>query len=169
MDRHPQEVAQGNTARPGEAPRQTVKRADGVDVELVTFAPGDPANPRNWSPWRKWSIIGAIILIDLTVSWGASGFSPSSMKFQKEFKVSTEVSTLGLSMYVLGLAIGPMTLAPLSEYYGRSPIYIISYGIFLLFLVGTALVKDLGGFLALRIISGLFSSVTIGELLPRTN
>ena len=49
------------------------------------------------------------------------------------------------------------------QYYGRSPIYIISYGIFLLFLAGTATVQTLGGFLALRIISGLFSSVTIAN------
>ena len=77
--------------------------------------------------------------------------------------MSSEVTTLGLSLYVLGLALGPMTLAPLSEYYGRSPIYIISYGIFLLFLMATALVQSLGGFLVLRIISGLFSSVTIDK------
>ena len=164
MEDNAQAIAEGTTAAPGEAPPQTVQRPDGVNVELVTFQPGDLANPRNWPTWRKWSIVGAIILVDLTVSWGASGFSPGSTKFIKNFHVSTEVGTLGLSMYVLGLALGPMTLAPLSEYFGRSPIYIISYGIFLLFLVGTALVKNLGGFLALRIISGLFSSVTIGKL-----
>jgi len=78
------------------------------------------------------------------------------------FGVSAEVGTLGLSLYILGLSFGPMTLAPLSEYFGRSPIYIISYGVFLLFLLGSALVKNLGGFLVLRILSGIFSSVTIG-------
>lgn len=79
------------------------------------------------------------------------------------FGVSVEVGTLGLSLYVLGLAWGPMSLAPLSEYFSRSPIYIVSYGIFLLYLVGTALVKNLGGFLVLMFLSGMFASVTIGE------
>lgn len=157
-----QDIAEGTTAAPDAAPRQVEDRSDGSNVELVTFPQGDPENPRNWPTWRKWSIIFVIILIDLTVSWGASGFSPGSSAFVKDFKVSTEVGTLGLSTYVLGLAFGPMTLAPLSEYFGRSPIYIVSYGIFLLFIVGTALVKTLGGFLVLRILSGLFSSVTIG-------
>lgn len=55
-----------------------------------------------------------------------------------------------------------MSLAPLSEYFGRSPIYIVSYGIYLLFLLGTALVQNLGGFLVLRFLSGAFASVTIG-------
>ena len=160
---HVHERAQGNLAHPGLAPRQTMQKDDGTEVELVTFPPGDKSNPRNWPLWRKWSIVAVIIPIDLTVSWAASGFSPATMEFQKDFDVSSEVATLGLSMYVLGLALGPMTLAPLSEYYGRSLVYILSYGIFLLFLLGTALVQNLGGFLALRIISGLFSSVTIAN------
>jgi MFS family permease len=67
-----------------------------------------------------------------------------------------------LSLYVLGLALGPIALAPLSEYFGRSPVYIISYGIFLLYLLGSALVQNLGGFLVLRILSGMLSSVNIG-------
>jgi MFS family permease len=79
------------------------------------------------------------------------------------FGIAYEVGTLQLSLYVLGLALGPMFLAPLSEYFGRSPVYIISYGIFLLYLLGSALVQNLGGFLTLRILSGMVSSVTIGE------
>lgn len=159
----PENVATGNTADPGVAPRQIVQRSDGTDIELVTFPPGDPGNPRNWPTWRKWSIVIAIALIDLTVSFVASGFSPASTKFAKDFGVSAEVATLGLSMTVLGFALGPMTLAPLSEYYGRSPVYILSYGAFLFFLLGTALVKNLGGFLVLRFLSGWFCAVTIAN------
>ncbi|MCJ1308638.1 hypothetical protein MMC25_002291 [Agyrium rufum] len=132
-------------------------------MDTTTFPPSNPANPRNWPLWRKWSIVIIILLIDLTVSFAASGFSPASKAFAKDFAVSSEVATLGLSLYVLGLAFGPMSLAPLSEYFGRSSIYIFSYGLFLLFLVGTALVKNLGGFLVLRFLSGLFSSVTIAN------
>ena len=112
--------------------------------------------------WRKWSIVVVIILVDLSVSWTASGFSPASTEFSKDFGVSSEVATLGLSLTVLGFALGPMTLAPLSEYFGRSPVYISVYGVFLLFLLGTALVQDLAGFLILRLLAGLFCSVTIG-------
>ena len=133
-------------------------------MDSVTFPPGDAENPRNWPAWRKWSIVAVIILVDLSVSWTASGFSPGSTEFSKEFGVSSEVATLGLSLTVLGFALGPMTLAPLSEYFGRSPVYIVVYGLFLLFLLGTALVQNLGGFLVLRLLAGLFCSVTIGEM-----
>ena len=159
----PESIAEGNTAAPGEATRQTIRREDGTSVELVTFPPGDPENPRNWPLWRKWSIVVVIAFIDLTVSFAASGFSPAATKFAKNFEVSSEVATLGLSMTVWGFALGPMTLAPLSEYYGRSPIYIASYGTYLFFILGTALVKTLGGFLVLRFISGWFCAVTIAN------
>lgn len=131
--------------------------------ETLVFEPGDPANPRHWPAWRKWSIILVLIPVDLSVSWMASGFSPASSKFAAEFGVSSVVATLGLSMDVLGLAAGPMMLAPLSEYFGRYPVYIASYGMSLLFILGTALVHDLGGFLVLRFLTGLMSSVTVGE------
>ena len=115
-DPTPESFASGNTADPGVAPRQVVQRADGTEVELVTFPPGDPANPRNWPTWRKWSIVIVLTLIDLSASFTASGFSPAAKNFAKDFEVSGEVGTLGLSLCILGFALGPMTLAPLSEY-----------------------------------------------------
>ncbi|XXH01857.1 hypothetical protein Hte_008219 [Hypoxylon texense] len=133
----------------------------------IRFAADDAENPRNWPSWRKWIIVAAITPIDLSVSWGASGFSPASSSFRDEFNVSETVATLGLSLYILGLALGPMSLAPLSEFFGRSVIYIYSYGVFLLFLAGTALVNNVPGFMVLRFFSGLFAAVTI-ELMVET-
>lgn len=44
---------------------------------VVTFGQDDPEDPRNWSSLRKWSMVAAIIPIDLSVSWGASGYDDS--------------------------------------------------------------------------------------------
>jgi hypothetical protein len=42
-------------------------------THVVSFDRNDPEDPRNW-PWlRKWLMVAAIIPIDLSVSWGASG------------------------------------------------------------------------------------------------
>ncbi|KAI1842231.1 hypothetical protein JX265_001409 [Neoarthrinium moseri] len=151
---------------------------EGVDVEPTTSTPllastsqravnrfeaGDLDNPRNWPSWRKWLIVAVITPIDLSVSWGASGFSPASASFQAEFGLSENVATLGLSLYILGLALGPMSLAPLSEFFGRSVIYIGSYAVFLVLLAATALIKSVCGFMVLRFFSGLFAAVTIAN------
>jgi hypothetical protein len=106
---------QSSADSPGQFPISPTPSNESVSESELTFPPGDPANPRNWPLWRKWSIVSAITLIDLTVSWGASGYSPAEMEMERLFGASNEVGTLGLSLYVLGLAVGPMTLAPLSE------------------------------------------------------
>ncbi|KAF2689794.1 MFS general substrate transporter [Lentithecium fluviatile CBS 122367] len=130
---------------------------------VVAFGTEDAEDPRNWSTTRKWLMVAAIMPIDLSVSWGASGFSPAAADFASDMGVSHQVATLGLSMYVLGLAFGPMSLAPLSEYFGRRPVYVYSYGIFLLLLLGTTFVESLAAFLVLRVFSGYFASVTISN------
>jgi hypothetical protein len=77
---------------------------------VVHFSPGDPQDPRNWSRAKKWLIIGPILLIDLSVSWGASGFSPASKKFAEDFGLPSGMGAVGLSAYVLGLAFGPVSI-----------------------------------------------------------
>ncbi|KAH7024968.1 major facilitator superfamily domain-containing protein [Microdochium trichocladiopsis] len=131
--------------------------------ENATFPPGDPENPRNWPAWRKWLTVAAIIPVDLSVSWGASGFSPAMHSFREHFSISTTVATLGLSLYILGLAFGPMSLAPLSEFFGRSIVYNASYAVFLVLLAVTALVDNLVAFMVLRFLSGLFACVTVAN------
>lgn len=166
MAHHESEAAPGST-RQGNASESTPLLWPGLSSPppaplLDHFPPGDPDNPRNWSPWRKWLIVAAITPIDLSVSWGASGFSPATASFRAEFGLSETVATLGLSLYIAGLALGPMSLAPLSEFFGRSVIYIGSYAVFLVLLAATALVQHVAGFMVLRFFSGLFAAVTIG-------
>lgn len=57
----------------------------------------------------------------------AGGYSIASPSVQKVFDVSAEMGTLGLSMRIQGFVLGPMLLAPLSEYHGRGPVYIESW------------------------------------------
>lgn len=72
--------------------------SESTPTTTAQFAAGDPENPRNWPSWRKWIIVAAITPIDLSVSWGASGFSPASASFRDDFNVSETVATLGLSL-----------------------------------------------------------------------
>ena len=51
-------------------------------------------------------------------------FAPGVPELLVEFKSnSSELATFCISVYVLGLAAGPMVFAPLSEIYGRVPVY----------------------------------------------
>ena len=74
------------------------------------------------------------------------------------FGVSTEVTTLGLSFYVLGFAVGPILWAPTSELQGRKlPIIVGAFGLGC-FMIGSAVGKDLQTVLICRFFGGLFGA-----------
>lgn len=65
-----------------------------------------------------------------------------------------ELNTLAFTMYILGLAVGPLVLAPLSEYYGRNPVYIVSWGTLVIFQIPVALAPNLATVIVCRLIQG---------------
>ncbi|TGO38781.1 hypothetical protein BHYA_0067g00110 [Botrytis hyacinthi] len=135
-----------------------------LDADLVEFVPNDPENPLNWTSLRKWSIVLSLTIANFSCLWIASGYSPAIPDFEERFGTSAEIATLPLVCYVLGLGFGPMLLAPLSEYYGRTPVYLANFFITTLLLIGTALVDDVPGFIILRFITGFFASASITNI-----
>jgi MFS family permease len=104
-------------------------------------------------------------------TYTSSVYSATYTQVMEEFKSSKEVVTLGLSLYVLGLGTGPMFLAPLSEFYGRRPIYLVSWAAFVIWLIPCAVAHNIQTLLVGRFFNGVcgsaFMSVaggTVGDL-----
>ena len=53
------------------------------------------------------------------------------------------------------IAAGPLFAAPLSEEYGRNALYVPFMMVFVVLQIGVALVDNVGGFLVLRLLSGI--------------
>ncbi|KAJ5649147.1 uncharacterized protein N7484_002870 [Penicillium longicatenatum] len=121
---------------------------------LLTYSSNDHDNPRNWPKWRKWYISIFVSMLNVFTCWCAGGISSGATGIQDEFGVSAEVTTLALSLYVLGYAIGPVMLAPLSEYFGRQPVYVVSWFLLFLFQLPLALAPNIGTILVCRFIAG---------------
>jgi multidrug resistance protein len=66
--------------------------------------------------------------------------------------------TAGISLFVLGFAVGPLLWAPLSELYGRQVIFFISFCGFTAFCAGCAGANDIATLLVLRFFAGAFGS-----------
>jgi MFS family permease len=45
----------------------------------------------------------------------------------QQFDFSEEVGTLTISLFVAGYCVGPILWGPLSEQYGRRPIFLIAF------------------------------------------
>lgn len=91
----------------------------------------------------------------------AGGISSGYSGIEETFHVSAEVATLALCMYVLGFAIGPLVLAPLSEYFGRNPAYIWSWLLLVIFQIPVALAPNIGTVIVCRLIQGFFGSAPL--------
>ncbi|KAI9712541.1 MAG: hypothetical protein M1812_006850 [Candelaria pacifica] len=126
---------------------------------VVEFdGPDDPLHAMNWSSRKK--LITALMLgyTTLTSAFASSIFSAATRQVAAEFHVSTEVATLGLSLYVLGFATGPIFWAPLSELRGRRlPIILAMFG-FSLFSIATATAKDFQTVMLCRFWGGFFGA-----------
>jgi MFS transporter, DHA1 family, multidrug resistance protein len=74
--------------------------------------------------------------------------------------VSATAASLGLALYVLGYGIGPLIFSPCSEIpiIGRNPPYMMTFAIFVILCVPTALVNNITGLLIHRFLQGLFGS-----------
>lgn len=85
------------------------------DPYVVGWIENDPRNPLLFPSWYKWSSCLAMATAILAVSLCSSAFTGGLPSLIEHFHTSEEVATLGLSLFVLGFAIGPLFWAPLSE------------------------------------------------------
>ncbi|KAF2012679.1 MFS general substrate transporter [Aaosphaeria arxii CBS 175.79] len=124
------------------------------------YSTDDEDNPQNWSFGKKAVVLTQILLYTMSVYMGSAIYAPSASGVMKEFGVSLSVASLPLSMYVAAYGIGPLLFSPLSEIpvIGRNLPYIISYAIFVILLVPTALVDNFAGLVVLRFLQGFFGS-----------
>lgn len=129
-----------------------------LDPFVVEFGVGDPRNPMNFSAARKWMITSVVTLSVFAVTLTSSAYSGSADQIREEFNSSREVFALGISLYVLGFAVGPALWAPLSELYGRQVLFIITHAVLVAFVAASAGCKSMASLLVFRFLSGTFGS-----------
>lgn len=67
---------------------------------------------------------------------------------------SSSVSTLSVTIFLLGLALGPMFFSSMGEVFGRLPVYHAANIIFVAFIIGNALSQNIAQFMVFRFFSG---------------
>jgi multidrug resistance protein len=89
-------------------------------------------------------------------------FAPGFSQVMKEFRsTNTSLASFVISIYILGYAIGPLIMAPLSEIYGRLPVYHVSNALFVIFTVACAVSSNLGMLMAFRFLDGCVGSTPL--------
>ncbi|KAK7897666.1 MFS siderochrome iron transporter 1 [Exophiala xenobiotica] len=128
------------------------------DPYVVEFIPNDPRNPMEFSQVKKWFITLTVAIATLAVAFVSSAYSGGADEIIQTFGVSQEVFTLGISLFVLGFAIGPLLWAPLSELYGRQVLFFGTYAVLTVFNAGAAGANSMATLIILRFLAGTFGS-----------
>lgn len=128
------------------------------DPYVVEWIPNDPRNPMLFSATRKWLITLSVSIATLAIAFASTAYSGSIPQIIEEFHVSDEVATLGISLFVLGFAIGPLLWAPLSEIYGRQILFIPTYAGLTAFNAGVCGAQNIQTLLVLRFLAGAIGS-----------
>ncbi|KAF7897275.1 hypothetical protein EAF00_005503 [Botryotinia globosa] len=128
------------------------------DPYVVEYIPGDRRNPLNFTMLKKWTITLLLAFATLAVSFVSSAYTGGVEQIIEDFNVSTEVVTLGVSLFVLGFAIGPLMWAPLSELYGRQVLFFGTYAMLTIFNAGAAGAQNIQTLLIMRFLAGAFGS-----------
>lgn len=152
-------VSNASLQREPSRPIAPTVTSDGI-VLVDWYTTDDPANPQNWSFKKKCFVAFQICIYTFSVYIGSAIYTPSVNAITNVFGVSVTAASLGLALYVLGYGTGPLLFSPLSEIprIGRNPPYIITFGIFVILCVPTALVNNFAGLLVLRFLQGFFGS-----------
>lgn len=124
------------------------------------YTPEDAANPLNWSLAKRNFVTSIICIYTFVVYCGSAIWVPSETAAMAHFNIGHVSSALPLALYVLAYGAGPLIFAPLSEVpsIGRSPVYVLTFALFTILSVPTALVDNFSGLMALRFLQGFFGS-----------
>ncbi|KAF9893792.1 hypothetical protein FE257_009962 [Aspergillus nanangensis] len=133
------------------------------DPFSVTWIPNDPRNPMNFSAVRKWCYTILVSFVTLTVALVSSAYSGGMGQIVKDFDCKEEVAILGISLFVLGFAFGPLLWAPLSETFGRRHIFTSTFSLLTAFNAGAAGSKNIQTLIILRFLAGFFGSSPFGN------
>ncbi|KAK4935462.1 hypothetical protein LTR10_023478 [Elasticomyces elasticus] len=118
----------------------------------------DPENPQNWPAWKKACTCAIISLIAYIVGFASSIDSAVIPQASRRFHVSDVSESLATTLFLVGFGCGAPFAGPLSETYGRNPIYLTNFALFSCWILGAALAPNYGAQLVFRFLAGVCGS-----------
>ncbi|KAB8271260.1 major facilitator superfamily domain-containing protein [Aspergillus minisclerotigenes] len=121
----------------------------------------DQMNPKNWSLRYKGMGIAFLSWNTLVIVLYSTSYTSGVADIAAEFGTSSTIVTLGLTLYLIGLAVGSMFMAPLSEVYGRKPVSVGCLFVFMVLIIPCARAESVATLIVVRFIGAFFGSVMI--------
>jgi MFS family permease len=143
--------------------------------KIVDFHPkGDAENPLDWPKRYRWFVVLLLAFMAFTVTFTCIGIVPvaSEVVIDLEGHKDRSASVLFVTIWELGEAAGPLFIAPLSEVFGRYPVYNACNILFIAAVLMTALSQDVGLIIFARFLNGcavaanVLNPAIVGDIFP---
>ncbi|KAI1775299.1 MFS general substrate transporter [Hypoxylon cercidicola] len=122
------------------------------------------SHPIHWSPVKKWSIATFYCALQVLITLTTTSFVSAEFLVQEKYGGSTQVVTLGQSMFIVGTAVGPAFLGPLSDIGGRKWVYVGSIAAYAILNIGTALALNLPMLIIFQFLCGAAGSTGLSNV-----
>ena len=83
-------------------------------------------NPFLWSKTRKSFMTWLSCLITVSAAYSSGSYIATADQLTQKWGISSVAYNTGITIFTVGFGIAPMALAPLSEEYGRRPVFLAS-------------------------------------------
>ncbi|CZT15634.1 related to multidrug resistant protein [Ramularia collo-cygni] len=131
------------------------KRASQASQQQDEAWDHDQANPQNWPVRKKWRVVLVASWISFITPLASTMVSPALPEIAQGLRIeSHKITALIVSLDILGFAVSGVLSAPLSEMYGRRPLYNLSTVCFAALTLGCGFAPNIAVLLALRFIHG---------------
>lgn len=141
--------------------RSTREGGEGNVFVVGYEGPDDPNNPKNWSNTTRIAATFLVASIGAVVGIASAIDSSALPQAAAEFGVSEVVESMATGLYLVGFGVGALFAGPISETVGRNPVYIVTLGLYMIFIMASALAPNIGAQLAFRFLAGFFGSTPL--------
>jgi len=131
---------------------------------LEKIRANDDAHPIRWPVWKKWLITFVYCLLQLFVTLTSTTYVSVEFLIEEKWGTGAQVTTLGQSMFIIGTAVGPAFLGPLSDIGGRKWVYVGSILLYAILNIGTALADNFPMLVIFCFLIGVAGSVALNNV-----
>ncbi|KAI3475250.1 hypothetical protein L1887_63361 [Cichorium endivia] len=144
---------------PASALALTLTKSEDPDAVYIDWPENDPENPFNWPKSRRWLLVSVCFLFTACTAFNGCGYPSASFNAAQDLRTTQLVYLAGNTAFLFAVSITPLVLAPLSEVYGRNPIYLSAVLLFTLLYIPQALAKNITTIIVVRWFQGMAASV----------
>lgn len=111
-------------------------------------------NGKTYPRRTKWSITAIAAVGGVAAPLGSAIFLPSLHQVAADLNSTSTIVNLSIALYMLAMSIFPLWWSSFSEAFGRRTIYIVSFALFVLFNVLSAISHSISVLIVMRMLAG---------------